>query len=132
MNFIDAVYKDKKLVIAGRYVITIPQNIIKIIESLSLNEMLLGARPEHISINFDKTDPEDIEAEIYAIEYLGNETIVDLYNKDLGEDKIIKARIPWRFKDDVGRKVWMKFDKNNLYYFDAAAQTNILHLSAKT
>ncbi len=132
MNFIDAVYKDKKLVIAGRYVITIPQNVMKIIEDLSLNEILLGARPEHVSINFDKTDPEDIEAEIYAIEYLGNETIVDLYNKDLGEDKIIKARIPWRFKDDVGRKVWMKFDKNNLYYFDAATQTNIFHLSAKS
>jgi multiple sugar transport system ATP-binding protein len=133
MNFIDAIYKNKCLIIKDRYKVTIPPDVAKTIEDLSLSEILLGARPEHISINFEKSDPEDIDAEIYAIEYLGNETIVDLYNKEIGEDKILKARIPWRFKDDVGRKVWMKFDKNNLYYFDAATQKNIFyqHATAK-
>ncbi|MEM2465519.1 MAG: ABC transporter ATP-binding protein [Candidatus Bathyarchaeia archaeon] len=128
MNFINAIYRDKSLIIGNRYRLTISQDVLGIIEELSLNEILLGVRPEHINISFDKTGVEDMEAEIYAIEYLGNETIVDLYNKEIGEDKIIKARIPWRFKDDVGKKVWMRFDKNNLYYFDGASQKNIFYM----
>jgi len=49
----------------------------------------------------------------------------------LGEERIIKARQPHRFVCELGKSLWIRFDKENLYFFDKKTQKNILMLYAE-
>ena len=131
MNFIDCNYREGSLELPNVFKISLPEGAKKVIEALGIQELILGVRPEHISISFDKTSPEDIQAEVYAIEYLGNETVVDLIISALGEERIIKARQPHRFVCELGKSLWIRFDKENLYFFDKKTQKNIITLYAE-
>jgi multiple sugar transport system ATP-binding protein len=72
-----------------------------------------GITPEHIQV-FSEPQDGAIEASVYVTELMGNETFVFL---SVGENRLI-ARAPADFRADVESKVWLRFAKDKMKFFD--------------
>lgn len=94
--------------------IEIPPSLMHAIQSQSdASEFIIGARPKYIVVS--KTPVKNgIECEIYTIEPLGTETIIDLKRGN----EIIRTMTEGTFKSRIGNKVWISFDPNRLHVFD--------------
>jgi len=86
------------------------------------SELVLGVRPSNISVSKQRTSAEDVQAEVYAVEPLGAETVLDL---EIGED-IVKAVVPPTFDTSMGDSVWLVIDRNRLHIFDKQAELTLL------
>jgi len=87
--------------------------------------LLLGVRPEDINIHHQKKTDDCIAAEIYVVEPLGNETVVDI---KLG-DNIIKVLADADFTGTSGEKVWISLRLDRLHFFDKQSGQCLLHSS---
>jgi len=77
------------------------------------NELILGIRSEDIFINEEKSS-DTIEAEVYIVEPLGSENIIDLR---IGEN-MIKAKTLPTLLPDVGQTVNLWLNKDRTHIFD--------------
>ena len=78
-------------------------------------EIVLGVRPEHLSINLERASDESMPATIYVSELMGNETFVSLI---VGEHKMI-ARAAADFRAEDETRVWLSFMRDKFHFFDA-------------
>jgi multiple sugar transport system ATP-binding protein len=76
--------------------------------------VVLGIRPEDISISTEKSAGDSLPARVYVTELLGNETFVFLM---FGESKLI-ARAAADFRAEEEMPVWLSFARNKLHFFD--------------
>ena len=123
MNFVDCAFdEEKKALVSDVFSLEIPKNLGKEIKKYATSsELILGVRPQDISLH-EKQMPNSVGSEVYAMEPLGSETIVDL---KLG-DKIIKAVAPPTYKASSGDKVWMTFNMNNIHILDKKTEKAIV------
>src|SRR5262249_31139352 len=75
--------------------------------------LILGIRPEDLALSTQPTDGA-IEAEVYAVEPLGDRTIFDLR---VGDD-IVKVRTPPTFDAPQGSRLWFDVDRSRIHVFD--------------
>jgi len=80
----------------------------------SSSEFILGTRPEDLTVAKGKLGKEEIPAEIYVVEPVGESTIVDL---KIGK-YLAKARAPAGFKGDIGEKVLVTINRDKMHIFD--------------
>jgi multiple sugar transport system ATP-binding protein len=73
----------------------------------------LGFRPEHAAI-VDASTPGALGAEVYAVEPLGNETLVALR---VGDD-VVTVRAPATSRATIGDRCGIEFDQGHLHFFD--------------
>jgi len=85
------------------------------------SELVLGARPEDIKVHTGK-QPESVEAEVYAVEPLGNEIIVDL---KIG-DQIVKAVTDPTYSGKIGDSAWVTINKQRMHIFDKKTEQCLL------
>jgi len=126
MNFIEGSLvfeKDEVFIDIGVTKIKVPEILSKRIkESVSENEVILGIRPEDITINKVPTEGQiNIRSEVYVIEPLGSETIVDF---KIG-DKILKAKTIQEAVNP-GDKIYVTFSFDKLYVFDKKTRKTII------
>lgn len=81
--------------------------------------VVLGVRPEDVTVGADGDESRDpIRAEVYTVEPLGDETLIDL---KLGE-LLVRARVgptaPWR----EGDVVTIRFNGEHLHVFDGRSE----------
>ncbi|MGA2664991.1 MAG: ABC transporter ATP-binding protein [Nitrososphaerales archaeon] len=79
-------------------------------------DVTLGVRPEDLSILAQQSPQSIFEAEIYVVEPLGANTVVDLKLKD----GLYKAVAAPTFRADVGQRVWVGFAPEAVHVFDTA------------
>jgi len=84
-------------------------------------ECILGVRPQDIRIYHERV-PEAFHAEIYALEPLGTEVVVDLKIGDM----IVKAVAPATFKARMADMMWFGIDKGRMHIFDKKTEKAIL------
>jgi len=123
MNFIDCTYEEeKKALISEVFSLEIPKNLTKEIkEHATSSEIILGVRPQDISLH-EKQMPNSISTEVYAMEPLGSEAIIDL---KLG-DMIIKAVTPPTYRTRPGDTAWIVFDMNRIHILDKKTEKAIV------
>jgi len=125
-NFMDCTLTEKNgscFLDAGTFVLPIPDDIGKIIkEKATSSELILGVRPEDISLGRKRAPEKFIEAEIYVTEPLGSEVIVDL---KVG-DNLVKAKATPDFSMSIGEKVWIGFNKEKMHLFDKKTEKAII------
>jgi len=123
MNFMDCTLEEEKgFLVSNAFTLEIPKQLIKDIkENATSSELILGVRPQDISVQ-EKEIPDSISSEVYAVEPLGHETIIDL---KLG-DQIIKACTHPTYTVNLGDKVWMKFDMNRMHLIDKKTEKAII------
>ncbi|MQY60105.1 MAG: ATP-binding cassette domain-containing protein [Clostridia bacterium] len=82
------------------------------------SEILLGIRPEHITIN----KKEGIETEVYVVEPLGRDILVSV---KLGKS-MIKVFASPSFKANIGDRVKLNFNLDKIMLFDKKTEKSLL------
>jgi len=80
----------------------------------SSDELVLGARPEDVTVVKGHLGKGEIPAEIYVVEPVGESTIVDL---KIGR-YLAKARAPAGFKGEIGEQVRIAIERQKIHVFD--------------
>ena len=88
----------------------------------SSDELVLGARPEDLTVAKGKSNKGDVPAEIYVVEPVDESTIVDL---KIGT-YIVRARVPAGFKAEIGENVGLSFAKEKTHIFDGKTKELLL------
>jgi len=105
------------------FMLEIPKGLFKAIkDKTDATEFILGIRPQEIYIYRKPEKPGSIETEIYAIEVLGSETMVDI---KLG-DKVMRVITSGEYTSRIGDKAWIYIDIDKIYLFDRKTEENIL------
>jgi multiple sugar transport system ATP-binding protein len=116
MNFIDCSLLEKDgstFLDAGEFQINVTNLKEALKKVATSSELLIGIRPEHISMHRNKVD-ESFQVTVIMQEPLGNETILHLRRKKI----LFKAIVPPTFESNYGEKIWAKFDRKKIYIFD--------------
>jgi len=126
MNFMGCTFTEKNgscFLDAGTFILPIPDDIGKNIkEKATSSELILGVRPEDISLEKKRTPEKLVEAEVYVTEPLGSEVIFDL---KVG-DNLVKAKTTPDFAMSIGEKVWIGFNKEKMHLFDKKTERTII------
>jgi len=82
-------------------------------------ELVVGIRPEDISLNVKKLSPKAIRGEVQLIESLGTSSI---YHLKVGQKSLLARGF---LEVKVGNKVWIMFDMDKLHLFDKKTKVAI-------
>jgi ABC-type sugar transport system ATPase subunit len=83
--------------------------------------LVVGIRPEHISVSKTKKSEAALPAEVYAVEPLGFETILDLKIDDI----IIRALIETEYSASVGERLFFDVHIDEINLFSADTEENL-------
>jgi multiple sugar transport system ATP-binding protein len=131
MNFLECQFKEKEdkiyLVHEAFSVWAKKEVLHEILENSKSadKELIVGIRPEDVTIRSDKPEGSSIEAEIYVTEPLGNKTIVDI---KIGKD-VIKVIDKPSFKGEPGQRVWLQMKEAKFHLFEKRSSKCIYHAS---
>ena len=89
--------------------------------SVTDSELIIGIRPEHITVSKNKKSETSLATEVYAVEPLGFETILDLKIDDV----VIKSLIESEYSANVGERVYIDVSVDEVNLFDAETEQNI-------
>lgn len=97
-------------------------------------ELVIGAHPEDVLVSHEfaantfDTDVNSFKAEVYSIEPLGAETIVEItLGKDAdGSHNIIKSRTSPNFEAKIGEHIYVSFVPERLHLFDKVTGNTLL------
>ncbi len=123
MNFLNArlVAENGKAVVESKgFRVTLPDDLGKVALSRAAGqEVIYGIRPEHIHL-----DPNgDIEAEVYVVEPLGREDLIDCH---LPDGSLIGVLVPSGQAIRVGDKLRLRFDVAHSQLFDPKTEMTLL------
>jgi ABC-type sugar transport system ATPase subunit len=126
MNFLQCVLRNDDIPSldgrGGAWRLPIAESLRDTIRSRSDAEaLILGIRPEDLTLS-TQTAEGAIEAEVYAVEPLGDRTIFDLR---VGDD-ILKARMPPTFDAAPGSRLWLNADRSRIHLFDPQTDLAII------
>ncbi|MEM3913532.1 MAG: ABC transporter ATP-binding protein [Desulfurococcaceae archaeon] len=117
MNFFDASFiaKNGQYVLdAGDFTLNLPMEIGELIEKKAkTTELVIGIRPEHMDI-VEKPDENSIKAEVYVIEPLGAETVIDA---KIGS-RIFKIVVKGLVEYSIGQVIYIKPIIKHLHVFE--------------
>ncbi|ABN70241.1 ABC transporter related [Staphylothermus marinus F1] len=116
MNFFDAAFKvvnNEYILDAGEFTLKLDKEIGRIIlEKLGETDVIVGIRPEHIDIVNEKEE-NTIEAEVYVIEPLGAQTVIDVKIGDYIFKILMKGQLEYR----IGEKILIRPQINRIHIF---------------
>jgi len=97
-----------------------------IMESLAVDsstpaDFSLGIRPEHIALRFEPA-PEAIAGRVYAVEPMGNETLVYV---EVGHSTVV-ARADAALRAGVNTPCWLSFRQDRLFLFDLDTERRVV------
>jgi len=106
----------------GSFKYSVPSEDVKAIKDAGVSEVTLGIRPEDLALSTKQTGDAIFDAEVYVVEPLGANTVVDLKMKD----GLYKAVASGTFRADVGQKVWVTFAPEHIHVFNTASGQAII------
>ncbi len=97
-------------------------------------DLVIGAHPEDVLVNHEfiantlDSDVNTFRAEVYSVEPLGAETIVEItLGKDSdGSHTIIKSRTTPRFEAKIGEHIYVSFVPDRIHLFDRVTGNTLL------
>ncbi|MDN5301190.1 MAG: inositol-phosphate transport system ATP-binding protein [Thermoanaerobacteraceae bacterium] len=117
MNFLEVSYirENNKVVLKEEYFeISLPQNVERnYVKKQSGDKVILGIRPENMTLGDE--EPNTIKGEIYVVEPLGRDKLVDII---IGKNRI-KIIAPQNYKGNMGDRVIVHIDLENIHLFDS-------------
>ena len=104
------------------FVIEVPRDIGETIKKgATSSELILGVRSEDILVR-KEGEPGAFKAEVYAMEPLGRDVIVNLKLDDI----VIKMVTTPAFRAGIGEGIWVGFDFDKMHIFDSKTEEAIL------
>ena len=125
MNFLDCNFVEKEneyFLESEAFTMDLPKDIGEIIKKeATSSELIMGVRPEDLSITKRKTADSLAQVEVYVTEPLGSEIIVDI----MVAGKMLKSRTPPDFIVKPGDKVYIAINKERMHVFDKKTEKAI-------
>ncbi len=124
MNFIDCTIIEKNgnvFLDAGDFIYNVSEYR-ELLEKFINSEVILGIRPEHISISKIKQSEDSIEAKVYLVEPTRPEMLLSV--KIGGKTLKVVATEDLHF--EIGEKAWLFFDKKKIHVFNKKSQKVII------
>jgi len=125
MNLIDCelVQNEERAILKSRdFALDITELAERVRGESKARELILGIRPEDVSVDVRKTDPEAMQSEVQLVEPIGARSI---YHLKIGRLTVL-AKVYAMPELEVGSKVWISFNKEKLHLFDKKTQKAIL------
>jgi len=125
MNFFECslITNGKNILDCGYFKLSIDKSIADIIKNNSSgSELVLGIRPNELKVTNEKITEDSFMSEVFAVENLGTESIV---NFKLG-DGIYKAVVPGVIYYNFGQKIWITINKDAIHIFDKRTEKAII------
>ena len=126
MNVLNCIYSQE----GGRSFLIVGENDFKLDISDALGkdiqknatseELILGIRAEDIFVRKDAAK-ETIQTEVYVVEPLGSENIIDL---KIGDNRLRAKTLP-TVQPGIGQPIYMWFDKDRMHVFDRSTEKAI-------
>jgi len=113
----------KALLDAGEFALPIPivvENEIK--QKATGSELILGIRPENLSLHMKSVSKDCIKAIVYAVEPLGPFDVVDFKVGDI----LLKASSSVELELGVGSEIWFSVNVDKINIFDKKSEKIIL------
>ena len=100
----------------------IPNTLNEVIQKQSTTELILGIRPDDITLSNKKIEDKTVEANVYLLEHMGSKTIIDF---EL-ENSLIKVEST-EDKIDLkpGDKANLVFNNKKMHIFDKKTEKAI-------
>jgi multiple sugar transport system ATP-binding protein len=115
--------KEKTKLKTSEFSLSLPSDVAALVkEHGNTSDLILAVRPQNISVSKQRLGDDSFETEVYAVEPLGTETIVDL---TVG-GQIVKSVCPPTFKASLGEKVWAKIDIAKIHVYDRKTEKLIV------
>ena len=125
MNLVDCSYKTKNgvgIFETSEFSVELPSDMNSVVkEKTPDSEVVMGVRPEDLAVSKDET-PGSIRTEVYALEPVGKEIIVDL---KIGEH-ILRVVASPIFDAKIGDTAYILVDTKKLHIFEKKSQTAIM------
>ncbi len=122
MNFIDCGYQVEDgqgylMQLHGTARIAVDEKRRQLLEKRSDNEhLILGIRPEHMTIHPETDRPDLLQATTHFIEPLGPKTVIHL---QLGDTDIIRVIAPPYYRATLEEPQWVEIHHRYVHIFDA-------------
>lgn len=103
--------------------VTLPDNVAKgIAGKLKRPEVYVGIRPEHMNIGAGAPSAAgEVAGEVYTRQILGTEILYEIKTGD----GVLRAVVPSSHVYDVGQKVRLGIDWNNVFVFDRESEETL-------
>jgi len=125
MNFFECTLKEfdgEATLDAGEFQLKLPREMDQVVKAQATSpELVLGVRPEDITVQ-KSGGLEAIETEVYVVEPLGSENVIDL---KIGR-YLVKAVSPPTLSPEIGDKAYMTFAKDRMHIFDKKTEKIIV------
>jgi multiple sugar transport system ATP-binding protein len=122
MNLLKVHWKDEKLVSPSEeIVVALTPAQSDMLKKHGKSELIMGMRPEDITIHDQKQENNCLESEIYFKQSMGAEDILNLRF----EGQVIQATVPPTQKTTVGQRVCGYFDIEHAHFFDSDTELRI-------
>jgi multiple sugar transport system ATP-binding protein len=115
MNFIQVQVQSPLTILHSQFRLTLPEYWANLLQPYYNNYLLLGIRPEHLSISPPAT--KNLPVEVDLVETLGNDTYIAV--RIQGEpDSSLQVRIPPDISIKIGDSLWLSLALEKIHLFD--------------
>jgi multiple sugar transport system ATP-binding protein len=115
MNFLFVDFSMPSSIAYRQFRLNVPSSWEKSLKYYDGRSILLGIRPEHLSIGVSA--PENLSVKVDLVEALGNDTFINAHLTD-DSNTFLQVRIPPDRSVKVGESIWLSLDLNKIHFFD--------------
>jgi multiple sugar transport system ATP-binding protein len=129
MNFISVEFHAPQLITNGDFRLTLPQFWATALEKYDGKIIILGIRPEHLSVSVPAT--KNLPVLVDLVENLGNDSylsvrfVKDSSFKSTFTDKSLQVRVPPDRLVHVGEQLWLSLNAEKIHFFDPETELAI-------
>jgi multiple sugar transport system ATP-binding protein len=116
MNFIPVQFKAPLVITHSQFRFTLPEIWEPILQKYEGKSLLLGIRPEHLSIGVPAT--KNLLVQVELVEALGNETYLAVSLTDAQSLSTLQVRIPPDRPVRLGEELWLSLTPDKIHLFD--------------
>lgn len=115
MNFIQVQVQSPLTILHSQFRLTLPESRANLLKPYYGKSLLLGIRPEHLSISPPAT--KNLPVEVDLVETLGNDTYIEAHIQ--GEpDSSLQVRISPDISVKIGDSLWLSLALDKIHLFD--------------
>ncbi|MGM9500538.1 TOBE domain-containing protein [Desertifilum tharense IPPAS B-1220] len=125
MNFLPVSFTPPLLITHPSFRFSLPPHWESVLHSYGSNSLILGVRPEHLSVGVPAT--KNLPVQVERLEALGNETFITvrLVEERPGNSPLLQARVAPDTSVSLGEQLWLSLTTDKIHLFDPKTQMAI-------
>ncbi|MEP7200050.1 MAG: ABC transporter ATP-binding protein [Chloroflexota bacterium] len=124
MNFLDCHLSSngEPQLMGDGWTLAVPSSARDAIHKNGGDKVVLGIRPEDLTLSLQNHQPSDLVGDIYAVEPLGDRNIFDVH---IGQ-RLVRVKAPPTQNADMGARAYLSVNRERIHLFDPRTDKAIL------